>query len=160
MRMIYGLVLLALLGAPCFAADKTRVSATISSDDSAAAQKIAAAVNAELAKAIDVEIVDKLPQAKLILYANRDVNNKNPNGWSIAIAHVSNVETYYLASKLLQSEQSDAAAAKPMLAQMVNEQGFLTHLSVAHLDELSDAAVAALARSVVPTFLAKIPRAK
>jgi len=158
MRILCALILLVLSALPSYAADPVRVSASISCDDKAAAQKLAAAIDGELSKANGFQIVDKLPQSKLILYANKDVNDrKNPNGWSIAISHASNVETYFLASKLLQSEQSDAVAAKPILTQMVNEQGFITYLNVAHLDELTDANVAIFAHSVVTTFLSKIP---
>ena len=159
MRMVIALLVLLLGAPPSFAADPVRVSVSVSAGDKAVAEKLAGAVNAELSKASGYVIVDKLPQATLVLYANKDVNSrKNPDGWSISIIHVSNVETYFLASKLLQSEQSDVVAVKPMLNQMVNEQGFVTHVNVAHFDELTDANVATLAHLVVANFLAKIPK--
>lgn len=159
MRMMVVLLMLALGGAPALAADPVRVSVSVSADDKVVGEKLAGAVNAELSKATGYLVVDKLPQATLVLYANRDVNSrKNPDGWSISIIHVSNVDTYFLASKLLQSQQSDALAVKPMLNQMVNEPGFVTHVNVAHFDEMSDANVAAMAHMVVANFLAKIPK--
>lgn len=159
MRLMIVLLMLAVGAAPSFAAEPMRISASVSCDDKVVAEKLAGAVNAELSKASGYQIVDKLPQSKLMLYANKDVKDrKNPNGWSIAIVHVSNVDTYFLASKLLKSEQTDVVAVKPMLTQMVNEEGFITHLNVAHIDEMSDANVAAVAHMVVENFLAKLPK--
>lgn len=159
MRMVIALLVLVLGAAPSIAADPVRVAASVSADDKAVAEKLAGAVNAELSKASGYVVVDKLPQATLVLYANKDVNSrKNPDGWSVSIIHVSNVETYFLASKLLQSQQSDAVAVKPMLTQMVNGQGFVTHVNVAHFDEMTDANVATLAHLVVANFLAKVPK--
>lgn len=158
MRILSALVLLALLASsPSFAADPVRVSAAIACDDKAVAQKLATAINGELSKASGFVVVDKLPQAKLIIYAKKDEKGA---GWSIAITHLSNVESYFLAGKLLQSEQSDAVAVKPVLTQMVNKDGFLTHLDVVHFDGMTDADIATLARSVVTSFLAKIPVAQ
>lgn len=159
MRMVIALLVLVFGAAPSIAADPVRVSISVSAADKSVAEKLAGAVYAELSKAGGYQVVDKLPQATLVLYANRDVNSrKNPDGWSIAIVHVSNVETYFLASKLLQSEQSDAVAVKPMLNQMVNEQGFVTHVNVAHFDELTGANIAALAHLAVENFLTKIAK--
>jgi hypothetical protein len=157
--MVIALLMLALGAVPALAAEPVRVAASVSANDKAVAEKLAGAVNAELSKATGYLVVDKLPQATLVLYANRDVNSlKNPDGWSISVIHVSNVDTYFLASKLLQSQQSDAVAVQPMLNQMLSQPGFVTHVNVAHFDEMSDANLAAVAHRVVADFLAKIPK--
>lgn len=155
MRILSALALLALLAGPSLAAaEPIRIAAAIGCDDKAIAQKMAAAINGELSKATGFQVVDKLPQSKLLIYAKKDGKG---NGWSVAITHISNVETYFLASKLLQSQQSDAVAVKPMLNQMLNKDGFLTHLDVVHFDGMADPDIAVLARSVVTDFLSRIP---
>jgi len=154
MRILSALVLLALLSFPSFAADPVRLAASVGCDDKVIAQKLAAAINAELTKVNGVQVVDKLPQSKLLVFAKKD---EKGSGWSIAITHMSNVETYFLGSKLLQSEQSDAVAVKPVLSHMVERDGFLTRLDVVHFDGMTDTDIGVLARSVVTDFLAKLP---
>jgi hypothetical protein len=136
------------------AADKIRISVSIACDDHEAAGRLAAAFAKSFAVVPDYELVDSLPQAKLVLYANRDSNSgKNPQGWSIAIARVSNTQSYFAASKLENTQQTDALAVKPVITGMLNEEGFLKNLNVAHLDDLSDASVAALADAVTASFV-------
>ena len=154
MRIPSALVLLALLASPSFAADPVRIAVAVGCDDKAMAQKLAAAINGELAKTSGFQIVDKMPQAKLLIFAKKD---EKGDGWSIAITHMNNVETYFLGSKLMQSQQSDAVAVKPVLSQMLDRDGFLTRLDVVHFDGMGDGDMAVLARSVVTDFLSKIP---
>ena len=136
------------------AADKIRISVSIACDDHEAAAKLAAAFAKSFAEMPDYELVDSLPQAKLVLYANRDSNSaKNPQGWSVAVARVSNVQSYFAASKLENTQQTDALAVKPVITGMVNEEGFLKNLNVAHLDDLSDASIAILADAVTASFV-------
>jgi hypothetical protein len=157
MRAFLALLCLLLTAAPSFAADKMRISVSIICNDHDAAGRLGAAFTRSFAKAPDYELVDTLPQAKLILNANRDINSrKNPEGWSIAIARVSNVQTYFAASKLADTQQADALAVKPVITGMVKEDGFLKSLNVAHLDDLSDANLEALAETVTAAFLTEI----
>jgi hypothetical protein len=145
---------LLLMAAPSLAAEKVRVSVQIVCNERDAADRLAAAFTKAFNKAPDYELVDSLPQAKLVIYANRDTNSRtNPQGWSVAIARVSNAQTYYAASKLADTQQSDALAVKQVIAGMLNEEGFLKNLNVAHLDELSDATVEILADAVTSAFL-------
>lgn len=153
MRKFLTVLCLLLTAAPSIAADKIRVSVQIACSDRDAAGKLAAAFTKAFGKVSDYELVDSLPQAKLVIYANRDSNSaKNPNGWSVAIARVSNTQTYYAASKLADTQQSDALAVKQVIAGMMQEEGFLKNLNVAHLDELSDATVEVLAEAVTAAF--------
>jgi len=154
MRVVLTVLCLLLTAFPSSAADKVRISVTVSCDDGEAAQRLAAAFKKAFDKAPDYQLVDSLPQAKLVIYANRDVNSrKNPQGWSVAIARVSNVQTYYAASKLADTQQADALAVKQIVTGMVNEEGFLKNLNVAHLDDLSDGAIETLAEVVTSAFL-------
>src|SRR5579859_3968522 len=101
MRIFLTVLCLLLTAAPSFAAEKIRVSVQIACNDRDAAGRLAAAFTRAFNKAPDYELVESLPQAKLVIYANRDINSRtNPAGWSIAIARVSNAQAYYAASKL------------------------------------------------------------
>ena len=151
------LLCLLLTAAPSFAADKTRIAVSIICSDHDAAGRLAAAFTRAFTKAPDYELVDSLPQAKLVLYANRDINSRtNPAGWSIAFARVSNAQAYYAASKLADTQQSDALAVKQVITGMVGEDGFLKSLTVAHADDLSDATAQALADAVTTAFLKEV----
>jgi len=159
MRIFLTVLCLLLTAAPSFAAEKIRVSVQIACNDRDAAGRLAAAFTRAFNKAPDYELVESLPQAKLVIYANRDINSRtNPAGWSIAIARVSNAQAYYAASKLTDTQQSDALAVKQVITGMLNEEGFLKNLNVAHLDELSDAAVETLADAVTSAFLTDLAK--
>ena len=154
MRIFLTVLCLLLTAAPSLAAEKVRVSVQIACNDREAAGRLAAAFTKAFNKAPDYELVDSLPQSKLMIYANRDTNSlKNAEGWSIAIARVSNAQAYYAASKLADTQQSDALAVKQVITGMLNEDGFLKHLYVAHLDDLSDAAIETLADAVTAAFV-------
>lgn len=154
MRTLLALLCLLFAAAPSVAADKIRVSVSIVCNDKDAAGRLAAAFTKAFAKAPDYELVDSLPQAKLMINANRDANSaKNPGGWSIAFARATNVQSYFAASKLANTQQADALAVKPVITGMVNEDGFIKSLNVAHLDDLSDATADALADAVTAAFL-------
>ena len=154
MRILLLALCLLLSAGPSLAADKIRVAVAINCADHEAGGKLASAFAQSFAKTSDYELVDTLPQAKLLLYANRDANSaKNPQGWSIAFARVSNVQSYFAASKLEHTQQTDALAVKPIVTGMVNEEGFLKSLSVAHLDDLSDASIGALADAITQVFV-------
>jgi hypothetical protein len=154
MRILLTLLCLLLTSAPSLAADKIRVAVSIICNDRDAAGRLGGAFTKAFAGAPDYELVDSLPQSKLVLYANRDSNSaKNPNGWSIAFARVSNVQSYFAASKLTNTQQADALALKPVITGMVQEEGFLKNLNVAHLDDLSDANLEALAQAVTTAFI-------
>lgn len=148
---------LLLAAAPSFAAEKIRIGVSITCNDQDASKRLAAAFAKAFNKAPDYELVDSLPQAKLVIYANRDSNSStNPKGWSVAFAQVSNAQSYYAASKLTGTQQTDALAVKQVISGMVNELGFLKSLNVAHLDELTDATADALAQAVTTAFLKEI----
>jgi hypothetical protein len=154
MRALSILLCLLLMAAPSLAAEKTRIGVTINCNEPDARNRLAAAFTKAFNKAPDYELSDSLPQARLLIYANRDTNSaKNAQGWSIAFARVSNAQSYYAASKLANTQQSDALAVKQVVGGMVNEAGFLKSLNVAHLDELSDATADALAEVVTAAFI-------
>ena len=154
MRALSILLCLLLTAAPSFAAEKTRIGVTITCNEPDARNRLGAAFAKAFSKTPDYELSDSLPQARLVIYANRDANSsKNAQGWSIAFARLSNAQSYYAASKLANTQQADALAVKQVVSGMVNEAGFLKSLNVAHLDELSDATADALAEVVTSNFL-------
>lgn len=157
MRALSILLCLLLTAAPSFAAEKIRIGVSITCNDQDASNRLAAAFAKAFKNAPNYELVDSLPQAKLVIYANRDSNSSaNPKGWSVAFAQVSNAQSYYAASKLTDTQQTDALAVKQVVNGMVNELGFLKSLNVAHLDELTDATADALAQVVTASFLKEI----
>jgi hypothetical protein len=83
-------LLIGVMGAlPALAADKVKVSATISTNDPAASERLAKSLYAELQKHPELEIDDKRPDSKLIITALRDEKSaKNPNGWSFGVVQV------------------------------------------------------------------------
>jgi len=156
MRTILGGLLAALLfclmaGAGAGAAERPRFAFAVICNDPALAQVLRAGIETRL-KAASVDITDKLPNAKLWVYANRDTGDrKNPDGVSIAIAHVSNVQTALLALPYVKKDE----AIPETLRAMLGEEGFLQHLNVAHMDTPNDAQVKEVLDKLVSTFLQK-----
>ena len=140
------------------AARPTPVSYLVVCDDPSVREKFMGRIG-ELVKAQTGYVVrDKLPSAQLILYVNRDADDRvNPKGYSVAIAHVSNAEAYFLASKLLVETPTEDAQMKAVIASMLNEHGMLDHLSVAHMDAATDREIDVLSRSAVAAFFKKTP---
>ncbi|MGV7206984.1 hypothetical protein ACLB1G_03910 [Oxalobacteraceae bacterium A2-2] len=133
------------------AAEAQRFSYAVVCEDAQLAAKIDAGIRTRFTLA-KKDISDKYPAAKLYLYLQRDVNDrKNPDGVSIAIAHVSNIQTAALALGLIQKKE----AVPDQLSAMLREEGFLKHLSVAHMDEASDEEISSLLDSVLKTFFSK-----
>lgn len=128
-----------------------RLSYAVICDDPQLAEKINGGVRSRLER-VKKEIVDRFPTGKLFLYVQRDVSDrKNPKGVSVAIAHVSNVQPAAFALTFIEKK----APLPDQLAAMLREEGFLKHLSVAHMDEPSDEEIGILLDSVVKTFLSK-----
>jgi hypothetical protein len=154
MRKIVG----GLLGAILFclavgagAAERPRFAFTVICNDPALAQVLQSGIEARLAAA-QVDITDKLPTAKLFVYANRDSGDrKNPDGVSIAIAHVSNMEAAVLALSYVKRGEE----MPEMLRRMLGEEGMLQHLNVAHMDTPNEAQVKEILDKTVESFLHK-----
>ncbi len=116
------------------AAEAQRFSYAVICDDAQLSAKIDAGIRSRLTLA-KKDISDKYPVGKLYLYLQRDINDKkNPQGVSIAIAHVSNLQTASLALGFIQKREP----LSEQLSAMLREEGFLKHISVAHIDEASD----------------------
>jgi hypothetical protein len=135
------------------AAEPQRLSFAVICDDPQLAAKIEDGIRSRFADA-KKETSNAFPAGKLFLYLQRDLNDrKNPEGVSVAIAHVSNVQTAAYALGSIQRKEP----VSDQLGAMLREEGFLKHLSVAHLDEPSDEEIRMLLDSVVNTFFSKYP---
>lgn len=133
------------------AAERPRFAFTVICNDAALAQVLRSGIETRLGAA-NVDITDKFPTAKLFVYANRDSGDrKNPDGVSIAIAHVSNVPTAMLALSYVKREEG----MPEMLRSMLGEEGFIQHLNVAHMDTPDDAQVKEILDKLVSNFLQK-----
>lgn len=139
------------------AEEKPRFNFAVVCTDASLQGKVSKGITDRLTKA-NVEISSNFPQGKLILFLARDVNDRrNPSGVSVAVAHVSNVPTAALALDLIRDKKEQLPAR---LSAMLQEEGFLEHLNVAHLDEASDEQIATLLDSLVTTFLKKYSNPK
>lgn len=120
-------------------------------DDAVIAQRLRTGIEERFAK-LHVVTRDRLPTAKLLVYANRDSNDtRNSEGVSVAIAHVSNMESATLALPYIKRNEPMPDALQAML----REEGMLMHLNVAHMSTSSDAEVNQLLDSVVAAFVQK-----
>lgn len=152
------LLLLLSLVAPSYlwAGEPLKVAYQVVCDDSAASEKLSAAVE-ENFKKFNLEVTERLPRAKLFIYAQRDVNDRvNVDGWSFAIVHASNTPTYFVAAKLISSETPAVNEVKPALLSMVREDGFLTYMNVAHADRLTPENIAQIIQSAVKSFAERV----
>jgi len=152
------LLLLLALVTPAFlwAAEPLKVAYQIVCDDSAVSERLSAAVEANFKK-FNLEVTDRLPRAKLFIYAQRDVNDRvNVDGWSFAIVHASNAATYFVAAKLISSEAPAVNEVKPALLSMVRENGFLTYMNVAHADRLTSENIDQITQSAVRSFAERV----
>lgn len=134
-----------------YATEMSRLAFTVVCDDTVLAEKIRTGVRTRLGKA-QVEVVEQLPQAKLFLYVMRDVNDRvNKNGISIAIAYVSNAQTAQFALDKINKKED----MSEILLVMLREEGYLKHLSVAHLDADSEVELGIFMDTVVDNFVHK-----
>lgn len=132
-------------------AENLRLAYAVICDDPVLNEKVSLGVRRRLESA-NIEISDKFPRGKLFLYLSRDVNDrKNKDGVSIAISHVSNGQTALLALDYINKKQE----IPDKLSGMLREEGFLKHLSVAHLDEASEEELNVFLDSIVATFRKK-----
>jgi hypothetical protein len=142
-----------------WSAEKIRVSYEVVCDNSKISRAISEAISERLKRRSEIEVSERLPSAKLYVYAQQDVGDRvNPNGWSFAIAHASNQPTYFVGAKLLHSKEKAVEEIKPVLIEMLQEQGFIRYMNVAHLDEFSEKSLSILADNAVDEFLKRVLR--
>lgn len=152
------LALLFSLPALSWAAEPVKVAYQVICDDRAVAEQVSVAIEENL-RMFKLQVTDRLPKSKLFVYAQRDFNDRvNPEGWSFAIAHVSNTPTYYVAAKLISSNSDEVNAVKPALLSMAREDGYLTYMNVAHADRLTPENVAIIVHAVVQSFAERAAR--
>ena len=136
----------------------TPVSYMVICQDAVVREKFKSRIDALLKANSGYVLREQLPSAQLIVYVNRDANDGvNAKGYSIAIAHVSNVEAYFLANKFLIEKPTEDIQLKNVVTTMLNEHGMLEHLNVAHIDAASDREIDLMSREVVAGFFAKTP---
>lgn len=138
------------------AAEPTKVAYAVICDNEAVGTKLSSAIEQRL-KLAKLEVTTKLPKAKLIVYAQQDLNDRvNRKGWSFAIAHVTNYPTYVVAAKLLGKNIKEVSPIEPALISMLNQEGFMTYMNVAHTDELSEQNISVILDSAVTEFSKRV----
>lgn len=116
------------------------VKFTVSSSD----QTVKAKLEAEVVRAIgEYNVISlakkKFPVAEIYVYANQDVENRiNPNGWTFAAAHITNLRSLKLVEEVFKDGSSEPEEIKRLAAGLMQEHGFLKHLNVAHAESLGE----------------------
>ena len=95
------------------------------------------------------------PMVRLFVYAAPSVNNrKNPQGWSIAVAHTF-FEPMLAAAFHLLKGKNHAAPTGPtgqLFNMLIHSQGALTYLGVINIDHLDQKKIPLLAGNIINTF--------
>jgi hypothetical protein len=157
MNRIVIILIFVLMPVVSWASDQTRVAYRVICEDALISEKITDAITSRINAQEELALSDEFPKAKLFVYAQQDINDrKNPNGWSFAIAHVSNIKGQYLAAKLIDSPDKGVEELKPLLVDMAREEGFLHYLNVAHVDEMTDESLGQVMDIVMANFLDKL----
>jgi hypothetical protein len=150
------LLTIILFGLATTASADEQIAYLVVCDDDKAHQLISKAIESKLKKA-NLEVTEKLPKAKLIVYAQKDTNDRvNPEGWSFAISHVSNYATYFVAAKLLDTQYPEVKQAEPAIMDMLKHDGFLTYINVGHIDKLNEQTVSKLSEGIVQEFAKRV----
>ena len=135
----------------------TRVDFQVICDEPDVAAKFRADIGDAIKANAGYLVKEQGPDAKLILYVYRDVNDKiNPRGMSIAIVHVNKVLSYFLAFKYLVQEPTKDETVRAALTQMIHADGYLNYMNVAHIDESSDREIKIVSDAAVSTFFSKV----
>ncbi|MEW6598214.1 MAG: hypothetical protein AB1429_12045 [Pseudomonadota bacterium] len=160
--LLFGMSLLASFAmaapAPTEAHKPTPIAYMVVCEDPALGDKISGRIGALIKAEPGYVVRDKFPLEKLILFVSRDKDDRvNPNGYSIAIAHVSNVKAAFLGQALLVEKPTGDERVRQTLTSMLLDQGMLEHINVAHMDQTTDGGIDDLTRGVVRVFLDKTP---
>lgn len=100
------------------------------------------------------------PMMRLFVYAAQTVNNrKNPDGWSIGVAHAYFEPLLAAVFHMMKGTPPALPSGKTgQLAMMLlHSQGTLTYLSVMNLDHLDDQMIPLVAGNIVNTFSKRWP---
>ena len=133
---------------------KQAVTVVVICDDPAAKKTIRESLLTQFRPLQDLEVVDKNGYSSLIVYAQKTVNDpKNPNGYTMAIAHTNCYELKLAYQNLRGINDEKVRAVRTVAERALREDtGILRHLNVAHLDELSDQKLNDFAKRIVADF--------
>mgnify|MGYP003320426667 FL=1 len=92
---------------------------------------------------------------KLYILINRDVNDDiNPQGWSIALAHVDGLHVPVIV-ELLDTKHQPTERMLALLAPLIVQHGFLNYLNSIHMSRGDEQQIQHAAKSIVETFVSK-----
>jgi hypothetical protein len=98
---------------------------------------------------------NKSATKQLVIYVNQDSNDDiNPNGISLSIAHIDSYHVSVILEVLKNQEKKNKELLK-LLTPLIQEYGFLKHLSSAHLSRGDDRQIVIASRSIVNIFISK-----
>lgn len=154
------LILIAMLTFPLISNANTKaikVSLSVVCSNSTAKELLSKAIITRLNSNKNLKITNKYPESKLFIYAQQDKNDRvNPKGWSFAVVHVSNMNSYVLASKLLKINKPAVQSLKTSFINLIKEEGFLRYMNVAHIDKLNKSTLSKIADNFVSEFVSRL----
>jgi hypothetical protein len=100
-------------------------------------------------------LFSKSATKQLVIYINRDSNDDiNPNGISLSIAHIDGYHVPVILDVLKQHKENDKELTR-LLAPLIQEYGFLKHLSSVHLSTGDESQIIVASKSIVEIFISK-----
>lgn len=140
-------------------AEPVPVSIEVFGENAEAAMRLKRSLEDHIKEYAEVQVRnDKYPHLQLHVAIQQDINDrKNPNGWSFAIVHVSNIDTVHVAEQLAKSSDPSVQEVMPNIANMIREQGFVKYINVAHIDEFSKKNIDIVGCNIISEFVKRIP---
>lgn len=141
-------------------AEPFSVQVTVICDDGHVAQSLSSALRQELKQEGYLLHGNPWPMMRLFVYAAQTVNNrKNPDGWSIGVAHAYFEPMLAAAFHLMKGKPPvfPGGATGQLAMMLLHSQGTLTYLSVTNLDHLDDKMIPLVAGNIINTFSERWP---
>jgi hypothetical protein len=100
-------------------------------------------------------LFSKSATKQLVIYINRDSNDDiNPNGISLSIGHIDGYHVPVILDVLKEHKENDKELTR-LLAPLIQEYGFLKHLSSVHLSTGDEGQIVVASKSIVEIFISK-----
>lgn len=141
---------------------------TVTGEEQRANALLEQALRSELAKYPDIRLVASRAEAAvtMMIFMARTKNNpKNPDGYSLAIAHTPSsfpryldVTRRHIADKCPSADPGVMSVMEKIIVQMVAETPPLSHLNVAHIDALEKGKMQVVAATLVKDLSERLER--
>ncbi len=159
MKIIGCIILLFVLLLPRISfAESYPVEFLVICEDKEAKELIEKQVTATLSKYNQFDLnKDEFPVAVFYIMANQDIDSAvNTNGWTFAIAHITNQKVISLVNEFGVHEGLEFENMYRLLAGLIEERGFLKHLNIAHTDSLTKTSLKEIIDQFILDFAERI----